>query len=144
LINQFSPARRKALKVIAAVPVTSIVATSTANAGMLSNCGVPTIGSAGQVVDCQLLCRDDGSRVYLLMHNKTESDITTYNFIPQTVRFEGTTINLADAFTKPVTIKAKDRKLIQLKLVPGSMPQVTNDVIELTSTKKYPSVGTRA
>lgn len=144
--NQFNPGRRLALQVAAstvasASAVTGVMlASSTGFAGVLPS--INTTEALGEIIDCQLICRDDGSQTYLLMHNKSNTDIVANKFIEQTIRFEDRTLNMAEAFTKPVTIKSQDRKLVRLK--PGGNRVSKSNIIEFRTEADYPTVGTRA
>ena len=140
--NHFDPARRRTLKAAVGVTLTGMAATSTGFAGVLPKFN--TAEQAGEFIDCKLICRDDDSRAYLLMHNKTDADIVTRKFIAQTIRYENMTLNMAKAFDHPVTVKSQDRIMVRLNLETGRVSYNAKGIIDFGTDKKYPTVGTRA
>jgi len=139
--DNFNHTRRHILKSVVGVTATSIVTTSPGLAALHSR--LLETESTGVVISCQLLYRDDGSRTYLLMHNRTDSDIVVTRFQGQTIRYENIILNLAEAFAKPVTIESQDRMLVRLNHKPDRAMVSANDIIEIGTDTSYPTVGTR-
>ena len=140
--NEFSPSRRRTLKAVAGVTVTGMATASSVMAGV--PLPAKAVEPAGQTIDCKLICRDDDSRAYLLMHNETDVDIVTNEFHRQTIRYGNMTLNMEKAFAQPVTIKSHDRILVRLNLESGRAGRNEKDIIEFRVNTKYPTVGTRA
>jgi len=142
--TQFNPERRNALKVAAGFTVaTGVLATQVAADPLFDDPADRADGTAeGVIVDCKLICRDTASRAYILMHNKTDTDIAANRFSDQNIRFDDTTLNLKEAFTSPIIIRSQDRMMVRLNLDSGAQVPF-GDVIDLNAATSYLPLGTR-
>jgi len=130
--------KRRTLKAFASLTIAGTAATS-AVAGVLPD----TTESVVVNIDCKLIYRDDSSRTYLLLHNKTDHDITIDKFAAQTIRFQNQSMNMAEALTKPVTVKSQDRILVHVNQLNNGYKHSNTNIIDLHTDNSLPTVGTR-
>ena len=96
------------------------------------------------IIDCNLISRADLSRAYLLMHNKTDHQIAVARFTEQTIEFDNTALNMAEAYVEPVIIRKHDHVMVGLNLEAGLQEtQTVSNIIDLNAQTQYLHQGTR-
>lgn len=111
----FNLTRRSALKTIAGVTAGSVIGGFPAMAASAANRQAVTQLPA-QKIDCKLICREDNTRAYLLMQNRTDDYVSVSSFTEQRVRFAGNSLNMKDAYKETTTIAPQDRVMVRLQL----------------------------
>ena len=139
--STFNVARRHTLKLLAGT-----------TAGLLT--GMPAFSGlqetsaqynpTGIPVDCTLISRADLARAYILMRNSSETEVIAAHFSDQTILFDNTLLNMADAYVEPIVIPPHDRVMVRLSLEAG-LRQISagGKVIDLNHRTTYLSQGTR-
>jgi hypothetical protein len=112
--NHFNASRRLAIKALAGAPAAALLTGAPSLAGVVTPGERRAVLNSG--INCKLICREDNSRAYLLMSNPTDHEIAVARFLPDTIRFDDTTMNMADAYVEPVLIPARDRVMVRLNV----------------------------
>lgn len=140
--NSFDLNKRKTLKVLTGITTTGLLASmpilSKAHAELA------TYNAGGDIIDCTLISRSDLSRAYLLIHNRTDSDVVAARFNEELIQFDNTTLNMADAYVEPVVIPSNDRLMIRLNIEAGIQNEpFFGNIINMNANTEYLSQGTR-
>lgn len=140
--NGFDQSKRRTLKLLAGGAASGLFVglPSLTTAGEIA---ANTIGADG-LIDCLLISRVDGSRLHMLMQNKTNAPIVAMRMESQLIVFGGTAANLADAYSLPVIIPSNDRVMVRLNAEAiGSGVKAPSDVIDMNADTRYLPKGTR-
>lgn len=138
--NSLDLKKRRTLKLITGITTTSLLT------------GIPSLATAqfispvsdGKVIECKLISRADLSRAYLLMHNKTDHELATARFDHQSILFDNTILDMAEAYVEPVLIPPHDRVMVRLNLESGLQKgRTASTVINMNSNTQYLPQGTR-
>ncbi len=144
--DNFSESRRTTLKVIAGATTASLLGTLPAFAN--THPKQHNTHNAAQYLNATIISRADASRNYLMLQNHTDHDIAVTRFADQLIRFDNTTVNMADAFVEPIVVHPKDRVMVRLKIDKASHPhpvstKTTRRSINLNNKLKLLPQGTR-
>jgi hypothetical protein len=137
----FDAAKRRTLKLLAG-STAGLFAATPVLAGHTAL--FDSSAALGDSIDCTLISRADLVRAYLLLQNKTDKDIIAARFNEQFIHFDGTTLNMADAYVEPVVVSANDRVMVRLNLEAGLQPcESGQQCIDLNHKTSYLPQGTR-
>lgn len=145
----FDKSKRRTLQLLAGGTVSGLAiglspAIAGTHAAAKSFDTATALGAGNGLIECLLISRADGSRIHMLMHNKTDSAVLATSLESQSVIFGGTALNMADAFTKSVIIPANDRVMVRMD-INAVMRQLTStkNVIDLNADTRYLPRGSR-
>ena len=138
--NRFDPKKRRTLKILTGLTTTGMLA----GVPVIANAQFIATSNSGDIIDCKLISRADLSRAYLLMHNQTNHQIAAARFSMQSVLFDDTTLNMAEAYVEPIIIPPHDRVMVRLNLEAGlQADQTNNNIINMNLKTQFLPQGTR-
>ena len=78
------------------------------------------------------------------MHNKTDHELAIARFDHQSILFDNTILDMAEAYVEPVLIPPHDRVMVRLNLESGLQKGLTaSNVVDMNSNTQYLPQGTR-